>query len=120
MPYARDRVKDSTTTTGTGAVTLSGTPPTGFQAFATAFNLGDVLPYCIADSTSGQWETGLGYLSSSTVLVRDTVFDGSSGVATAVNFSAGTKDVFCTGVAHWVMDSNPGAISALARGMAMP
>lgn len=110
MPYARDRVKDSTTTTGTGNVTLSGTAPTGYQTFANAYNVGDVFPYCIAGGS--EWEVGLGYLSASTTLVRDTVENGSSGIATAVNFSAGTKDVFVTLNSHWQMDANSGALLA--------
>lgn len=120
MPYAKDRVKDTSTSTGVGDITLSGTAPTGFQTFATAFDVGSVFPYCIVDNTSGLWETGLGTLSASTTLVRQFVTDGSSGVNTLVNFTAGTKDVFCTAIAHWAMDSNEGAVSALMRGMAMP
>lgn len=120
MPYAFDRIKDTTTTTGTGAVTLSGTAPTGFVAFASRFQVGDRFPYCIAGQTSGLWETGIGYLSASTTLVRDTVLDGSSGLGTAVSLSADTYDVFCTATAQSLMDSNSGATLARVNGMAMP
>ena len=120
MPRAYDRVKDSTTTTGTGAITLSGTAPTGFQTFASRYALGDQLMYCITDSTSGRWEVGEGYLTASTTLVRDSVADGSSGPGVFVNFTAGTKDVFVTIAAHFVMDAMGGAILSKINGQAMP
>jgi hypothetical protein len=122
MPVFRDRVKDTTTSTGTGSITLSGTAPTGYQSFGTAFALGDsnVFTYCIVDNTSGQWETGAGYLSASTTLVRYEPMDGSSGQYTLVNFSAGTKDVFVTAVAHYMEDVDTGAILHRSTGMAMP
>lgn len=88
-----DRVKDTTTTTGTGNVTLSGTAPTGFQDFNTTFGTQVRFPYVI-DGGTGEWEVGLGYLSASTTLVRELV-QSSSNAAALVNFSAGTKDVFC-------------------------
>jgi hypothetical protein len=92
MAYA-DRVKDTSTTTGTGNLTLSGTAPTGYQSFNTAFGTGVYFPYTIA--AGSEWEVGEGHLSASTTLVRDTVW-ASSNSGSAVSFSAGTKDVFCT------------------------
>lgn len=89
---ARPRVKDSTTTTGTGNVTLSGTAPTGYQDFNTAFGTNIRFYYVIAGGA--EWEEGQGYLSASTTLVRETVLYSSNANA-AVSFSAGTKDVFC-------------------------
>lgn len=89
----KDRVKDTTTTTGTGSVTLSGTAPTGFQAFATAGAVGDNFYYCIAGGA--EWEVGYGTLSGSTTLARSRVIASSNSNA-AVSFSAGTKDVFST------------------------
>ena len=65
MPVIADRVKDVTTTIGTGAVTLAGTPPTGFRAFGAVIPSGSVVPYCIQDSY-GNWEVGKGVLSSPT------------------------------------------------------
>jgi hypothetical protein len=87
-----DRVKDTSTTTGTGSLTLSGTAPTGFQDFNTAFGTSEPFPYVIEGGA--EWEVGIGYLSASTTLVRDTVFQSSNADA-LVNFSAGTKNVFC-------------------------
>lgn len=121
MPVFRDRVKDTSTTTGVGDVTLSGTAPLAYQSFFTAFPiLGTVFLYCIADSASGLWETGTGYLSASTTLVRDSVFDGSSGPGVFVNFTAGTKDVFVTATAHFLEDLDTGAMLARVNGLAMP
>jgi hypothetical protein len=120
MPIYHDRVKDTTTTTGTGNLTLSGTAPTSFVNFNTAFSLNNPFIYCIVDATSGLWETGTGYLSASTTFVRDSVFEGSSGAGTLVNFSAGTKDVFCTLAAHAVEDFDSGAITAKINRLAMP
>lgn len=91
FPVYKDRVKDTTTTTGTGTVTLAGSPPTGFRAFS-AFTNGDKLHYCIAGGS--EWEVGLGtYSSTGPTLSRDTVL-ASSNAGAAVSFSAGTKDVF--------------------------
>jgi hypothetical protein len=90
-----DRVKDTTTTTGTGDITLAGTPPTGFQSFNAAFgtSAGFFFYYCIEGGA--EWEVGRGHLSASTTLVRDNIM-ASSNAGSAVSFSAGTKNVFCT------------------------
>lgn len=114
-----DRVKDSTTTTGTGSITLSGTAATGgFQTFANAFGAAAPnIPYCIVDSANNAWEVGIGTLSGSTTLARDTVLASSNSNA-LVNFASGTKDVFCTAAAS-ILD-NDGCIYAHSRGMAMP
>lgn len=119
MPRYFDRIKDTTTTTGTGDITLSGTAPTGYTAFASRYSVGDLFTYCIVAQSGGEWETGEGYLSGSTTLVRSSVTDGSSGLNTAVNFSAGTKDVFVTATAHFLMDHNGGALYAKVRGYDM-
>jgi hypothetical protein len=88
-----DRVRDTTTTTGTGTVTLSGTAPTGYQDFSVIGN-GNTTYYTI--NAGSQWEVGIGtYSSTGTTLSRDTILESSNGGA-AVNFAAGTKDVFVT------------------------
>ena len=90
-----DRVKDTTTTSSTGAVTLSGTAPTGYQNFSVIGNANTTY-YTIAHQTANEWEVGIGtYTSSGTTLSRDTVL-ASSNSGSLVNFSAGTKDVFVT------------------------
>lgn len=89
----KDRVKDATTTTGTGTVTLSGTAPIGFQAFSVIGN-GNTCAYTIA--LGSEWEVGIGtYSTTGPTLARTTVLRSSNADA-AVNFSAGTKDVFIT------------------------
>lgn len=90
-----DRVKDTTTTTGTGNLTLSGSAPTGFQTFNAAFGTSVFFYYAISASGSSEWEVGIGYLSASTTLVRERVLSSSNSDA-AVDLSSGTKDVFCT------------------------
>jgi len=89
-----DRVKETTTTTGTGTVTLLGAS-TGFQSFA-AVGDANTTYYTIAGQTNSEWEVGIGtYTSSGTTLSRTTVLSSSNG-GSLVNFSAGTKDVFVT------------------------
>ena len=89
-----DRVKETTTTAGTGTVTLLGAS-TGYQSFAAVGN-GNTTYYTIAATTGTEWEVGIGtYTSSGTTLSRDTVLSSSNSGA-LVSFSAGTKDVFVT------------------------
>ena len=89
-----DRVQETTTSTGTGTITLAGAV-TGFQSFAAVGN-GNTTFYAIADQTGSDWEVGVGtYTSSGTTLSRDTVLS-SSNSGSLVNFSAGTKNVFVT------------------------
>ena len=89
-----DRVQETTTTTGTGTITLAGAV-TGFQSFAAVGN-GNTTFYTIADQSGSNWEVGVGtYTSSGTTLSRDTVLS-SSNSGSLVNFSAGTKNVFVT------------------------
>jgi hypothetical protein len=88
----KDRVQETSTTTGTGTITLAGAV-SGFQSFSAIGN-GNTTYYAIVGGT--EWEVGLGtYTSSGTLLSRDTILESSNG-GTAVNFSAGTKNVFVT------------------------
>jgi hypothetical protein len=89
-----DRIKETTTTTGTGTVTLLGAS-TGYQSFAAVGNANTTY-YTIAGQTGSEWEVGIGtYTSSGTTLSRTTVL-ASSNSGSLVNFSSGTKDVFVT------------------------
>ena len=94
MPSIADRVKETTTTTGTGTVSLGGAV-TGFQAFSSAFASGTVVYYCISDGTN--WEIGYGAVTTGSpwTLARSTVLQSSNADA-LVDFAAGAKDVFCT------------------------
>ena len=91
-----NRVKETTTTAGTGTVTLLGAS-TGFQSFAVIGNANTTY-YSIVGQTGNEWEVGIGtYTSSGTTLARTTVLANSSATQpSALNFSAGTKDVFVT------------------------
>jgi len=88
----KDRVQETTTTTGTGTITLAGAV-SGFQSFSAVGNA-NTCYYAIVGET--EWEVGFGtYTSSGTTLSRSTILESSNG-GTAVNFSAGTKNVFVT------------------------
>ena len=89
----KDRVKETSTTTGTGTITLAGAV-SGYQSFSAIGNTNSTY-YTIAGQGTTEWEVGIGtYTSSGTTLSRDTVL-ASSNSGSLVNFSAGTKDVFC-------------------------
>lgn len=90
-----DRVRETTTTTGTGAVTLGGAY-TGFQTFSAGIGNGNTTYYTIANVVTGEWEVGIGtYTSAGNTLSRDTVL-ASSNSGSLVNFVAGSKDAFVT------------------------
>jgi hypothetical protein len=89
-----DRVVETCTSPGTGAVTLLGAV-TGFQSFTTGVGNGNQCYYCIADQGGANWEVGYGTFSTvPDTLTRTTPLAGSS--ATPVNFSSGTQNVFVT------------------------
>jgi hypothetical protein len=109
-----DRVKETTTTAGTGTLTLNGAA-TGFQSFAVIGNANTTY-YTIAGQTSSEWEVGIGtYTSSGTTLARTTVLSNSAGTQpSALSFSAGTKDVFVTYPAEYaVAATNDGTAGQL-------
>jgi hypothetical protein len=92
-----DRVKESTTTTGTGDITLAGAAA-AHRTFGSVCADGDIVPYCIAGPS--EWEVGVGmYVASGTKLTRLEVH-GSSNANALVNFSSGSKDVFLTVVSR--------------------
>ncbi len=90
-----NRVRETTSTTGTGAVTLGGAVG-GFQTFAAGIGNSNTTYYAISINSESEWEVGLGTLNGdSSTLTRTTVLE-SSNSDSAVDFSAGTKEVFCT------------------------
>ncbi len=90
-----NRVRETTSTTGTGAVTLAGAVD-GFQTFAAGIGNSNTTYYAISLNTANEWEVGLGTLNGdSSTLTRTTVLE-SSNSDSAVDFSAGSKEVFCT------------------------
>ena len=91
-----DRVKETTTTTGTGTINLGGAQ-TNFETFVAGIGDGNTTYYAIVHRSSAEFEIGLGTLTDASpdTLARTTIIS-SSNSDSAVNFSAGTKDVFCT------------------------
>ena len=91
-----DRVRETTTTTGTGTINLGGAV-TNFETFAANLSNSDTTYYAIVDNTNGDFEVGLGTFAtgSPNTLARTTPIS-SSNSNSAVNFGAGTKDVFIT------------------------
>ena len=88
-----DRVKETTTTTGTGTYTLAGAV-TGFETFTANLDNGDTTYYCCTDNTD--FEIGIGtFTSSGTTLARTTIL-ASSNSNSAVNWSSGTRTIFMT------------------------
>jgi hypothetical protein len=98
-----DRVKETTTTTGTGAIALGGAV-SSFETFGAGVGNRNTTYYAIVHQTANEFEVGLGTLDGTSAnLTRTTVISSSNSDA-AVNFSAGTKDVFCTFPASKTMD----------------
>jgi len=90
-----NRVRETTATTGTGAVTLAGAVD-GFQTFADGIGNSNTTYYAMSLNTANEWEVGLGTLNGdSSTLTRTTVLESSNGDS-AVDFAAGSKEVFCT------------------------
>jgi len=111
----KDRVKETTNTTGTGTLTLAGAVD-GFQSFSVIGN-GNTVYYAIVDSANNTWEVGLGtYTSSGTTLSRTTVLE-SSNSGSKVNFASGEKLVFATYPAEKAVftDDLPTAVSELTN-----
>ena len=91
-----DRVKETSTTTGTGTFNLAGAE-TGYESFVSGVGTGNTTYYAIELNSANQWEVGIGTVTSGSpdTLSRDTIISSSNSDA-AVTFSSGTKNVFCT------------------------
>jgi hypothetical protein len=111
-----DRVRETSTTTGTGTLTLDGAV-TGFRTFGSAIGDGNTCYYTI--TLGADWEVGLGTVGTGT-LARTTVLK-SSNSNSAVNFGAGTKDVFVTYTAeksvHKDASGNVNALGTISSGV---
>ena len=90
-----DRVKETTTTTGTGTFTLAGAV-TGFETFGSGVGNSNTTYYAVTLPGTAEFEVGLGTLSSDSSTIARTTVISSSNSDNAVNFSAGTKTIFCT------------------------
>lgn len=119
MPHFGDRVKETTTTTGTGNLTLAGAVAQ-FEAFSTNFAVNAFFYYAIVGATGTEWEVGRGYITGATTLVRSQVYQSSNADA-LVNLAAGTKDVFVTIPANFMNAVlTRGKVVATGVGMNLP
>jgi len=102
----KDRVKETSVTTGTGTLDLDGAV-TGFETFVSAIGTTNTTYYCI-DHTGAydEWEVGLGTVTDAApdTLARTTVISNSLGSTAKIDFTAGTLDVFCTEPASKTME----------------
>ncbi|CAB5187260.1 Intramolecular chaperone auto-processing domain containing protein [uncultured Caudovirales phage] len=108
-----DRVSSTSTTTGTGSITVSATTPTGYKNFSAVLSVSDTFYYCIDGGATGEWETGVGTYSSANVFARTTVL-ASSAAGAKVSFSSGTKSVYMALDAAGTLQTTPGTIGASA------
>lgn len=90
----KDRVQETTTTSGTGTLTLSGAV-SGFDTFSSSIGNGNVTYYTIYDNTAYVWEVGIGTVGAGT-LARTTVLSNSSGGTSPINLAGNVSFVFCT------------------------
>jgi hypothetical protein len=111
----KDRVKETTTTAGTGTITLAGAA-SGFDSFSSIGD-GNTTYYAIVDTANAAWEVGLGtYTASGTTLSRDTVLESSNSDA-LVDFAAGAKNVFCTMPAEKAIVADGNGLTTLPDGL---
>ena len=118
-----DRVKETSTTQGTGDITLAGAA-TGFITFNSGIGTSNTTYYAIFEQGTANFEVGLGTLSGSTTLQRDTVLSNSAGNTSKINFNSGgssTLDVFCTMPASKsvYLDASGTPVGAASAGFAL-
>ena len=117
-----DRVKETSTTTGTGTFDLAGAA-TGFDTFVTGIATGNTTYYAIFNQGTTEWEVGIGTVTDAATdtLSRTTVLTNSDGNTSNVDFAAGTKDVFCTLPASKAvyLDASGNTVNAAGQGFAI-
>jgi len=115
-----DRVKETSTTVGTGTLDLGGAVQ-DFETFVSGIGTGNTTYYAISQSGTNDWEVGIGTVTDAATdtLSRDTILS-SSNSDSAVNFGAGTKNVFCTQPASKAvyLDANGEPVGAASVGEA--
>ena len=116
-----DRVKETSTTTGTGTLNLAGAS-SGFVTFVAGIGNSNTTYYAIHEQGTNNWEVGIGTVTDATpdTLARDTVLSNSLGNTSKINFS-GTLDVFCTMPASKsvYLDSTGTPVGAASAGFAL-
>jgi hypothetical protein len=92
-----DRVKETSTTTGTGTLNLAGASQ-DFITFVSGVGTTNTTYYCITNTGTDEFEVGIGTVTDASpdTLSRDTVISNSSGNTSKIDFAAGEKEVFCT------------------------
>ena len=117
-----DRVRETSTTSGTGTLNLAGIV-TGFQTFVAGIGDGNTTYYAIFEEGTNLFEIGIGTVTDATpdTLSRDTVLSNSSGNTSKINFSGGTLSVFCTMPASKTvyLDSSGNPVGAASAGFAL-
>ena len=118
-----DRVKETSTTTGTGTLNLAGVV-SGFVTFVAGIGNSNTTYYAIHEQGTNNWEVGIGTVTDATpdTLARTTVLDNSLGNTSKINFgSSTTKDVFCTMPASKTvyLDSSGNPVGAASAGFAL-
>lgn len=98
-----DRVKETTSTGGTGDLTLGGAG-SGYRALSVVLANSDTFPYVIEDTTNNTWEVGLGTYHSGTNSFTRTTIGASSNAGSAVNFAAISKNIFIAATASWLLN----------------
>ena len=116
-----DRVKETSTTTGTGTLDLAGVV-TGFVTFVAGIGNSNTTYYAIHEQGTANFEIGIGTVTDATpdTLARTTVLNNSLGTTAKINFS-GTLDVFCTMPASKsvYLDASGNPIGAASSGFAL-
>ena len=116
-----DRVKETSTTSGTGTFDLDGAS-TGFVTFVAGIGNSNTTYYAIHEQGTNNWEVGIGTVTDATpdTLARTTVLNTSAGNTSKINFS-GTLDVFCTMPASKsvYLDSSGNPVGAASAGFAL-
>ena len=116
-----DRVKETSTTTGTVTLNLAGAVQ-DFEGFVAGIGTGNTTYYSIVNTGTGEFEVGLGTVTDAATdtLSRDTIISSSNGDA-VVNFTAGVKDVFCTLPASKAvyLDANGDPVGAASKSFVM-
>ena len=116
-----DRVKETSTTSGTGTFNLDGAS-TGFVTFVAGIGNSNTTYYAIHEQGTDKWEVGIGTVTDATpdTLARTTVLNNSAGNTSKINFS-GTLDVFCTMPASKTvyLDSSGNPVGAASAGFAL-
>jgi hypothetical protein len=115
-----DRVKETSTTTGTGAMALGGAV-TGFETFGAGIGNSNTTYYAIFNQGTTEWEVGYGTLDGSSANLTRTTPISSSNSDAAVSFTSGTKDVFCTMPASKTvyLDNSGDPVGAASAGFAL-